>query len=94
MATLVGSGMRQIVVAATVNPDSIGANTTGETSVSITGAVPGQVFLVQPPATLDAGIICASVANCSTAGTVTLRLANVTGGPINVASSAFVFIAI
>lgn len=94
MAILVGSGMRQIVVAVTVNPNSIGANTTGETSVSVTGAVPGQVFLVQPPSTLDAGIICAATANCSTAGTVTLRLANVTGGPINVASSSFVFIAL
>lgn len=94
MPILVGSGMRQIVVAATVNPASIAANTTGETSVSITGAVPGQVFLVQPPSTLDAGIVCAAVANCTTAGTVTLRLANVTVGAVDVASSTFNFIAL
>ncbi len=94
MPILVGSGMRQIVYAATVNPANISANTTGETSVTITGAVPGQVFIVQPPADLDSGIICASVANCSTAGTVTLRLGNVTVGDINVASSTFNFIAL
>lgn len=94
MSILVGSGMRQIVAAVTVNPDNVVANTTGETSVTVTGAVPGQVFLVQPPSTLDSGIICAAVANCTTAGTVTLRLGNVTTGDINVASSTFNFIAL
>jgi len=94
MPILVGSGMRQIVVAATVNPASIAANTTGETNVTVTGAVPGQVFIVQPPSTLDAGIVCCSPAICTTAGTVILRLANVTVAPIDVASSTFNFIAL
>ena len=92
MPILVGSGMRQNVFAATVNPASIAANTTGETNVAITGAVPGQVFIVQPPSSLDVGIICASTAVCTTAGTVILRLGNVTVGAIDVASSTFNFI--
>lgn len=93
MPIIVGPG-RPSIYAATVNPASIAANTTGETNVTIPRSVPGMVFLVQPPSTLDAGIVCCSPAICTTAGTVILRLANVTVGAVDVASSVFNFIAI
>ena len=89
---IVGSAMRQFVYAVSVNPDQISGASTGETTVTVPKSVPGQVIIVQPPSSLDAGIICAATAVCTTAGQVILRLANVTANPINVAASTFVFV--
>lgn len=92
MAIKIGSGMRTLARTVTANPDSIGANTTGTVSLSVTGSVPGGVYLVQVPSTVDAGIIVQGLAVCNTAGTVIVRLANVTGTPIDVGSTIFTVI--
>jgi len=92
MAIQIGSGMRTLAVTVSGNPDSIGANTTGTVSLTVDGARPGGVYIIQAPSTVDAGIITQSVGVCNTAGTVIVRLANVTGTPIDVGATNFVVI--
>ncbi len=89
MAIIIGSGMRQNAVVVSGNPDNILANTTGTVSLTVNGAVPGQIFIIQAPSTVDAGILVGAVGVCNTAGTVIVRLANVTVGPINMAATDF-----
>jgi parallel beta-helix repeat protein len=72
-----------------LNFGSISANTTAELTVPITGVTTsGWSVLVSPTSALDAGIMWS--AYVSATDTVTVRLANTTGGAINPASTDFV----
>lgn len=93
MPILVGSGMRQIVYAATVNPGSITNATTLDVDVTVTGAIPGQVFLVQAPS-LEADLVLQATGHCTTAGTVVIRIGNISGAPVNPASQTINLIAL
>ena len=74
---------------ATMNFGSISANTTAELTTSITGVTTsGWSVSVSPTSALDAGIMWS--AYVSATNTVTVRLANITGGAINPASTDFV----
>jgi parallel beta-helix repeat protein len=74
---------------ATLDFGSISANTTSELTVTITGVTTsGWSVLVSPTSALDAGIMWS--AYVSAANTVTVRLANITGGAIDPASTDFV----
>lgn len=93
MPILVGSGMRQIVYAATVDPGSITNGTTLAVNVTVPQSVPGQFFLVQAPS-LEDNLILQSIAYCSTAGTVVIRIGNISGAPVNPASQTINLIAL
>ncbi|MHA2642878.1 MAG: hypothetical protein V2G41_09550 [bacterium JZ-2024 1] len=65
----------------TVNPNSIGANSTGQFTVSWTGVSVEDFPLVRMPS-LETGLVV-SHAWVSSTGTITVRLANVTAGAID-----------
>lgn len=94
MATILGSGMRQLQTTVTADPASINGNTTGTVNLTVGGSVPGMLFLIQVPSTVDAGIMVGSMGVCNTAGTVIARLANVTASPIDVGSTVFTVVAL
>ena len=80
----VGSAGPRVIYTTTVDPASIAATATGDTSITVPGAKTNMVFLVKMDS-LEAGLAIANV-KCTTAGTVVLTLANVTVGAINAAS--------
>ena len=74
--------------ACTVDLASIADNDVGEVTVTVTGAVADDIVLLIPPtAGLTAGLIVGG-AVVSAADTVKLRVANLSGGAIDEASSA------
>jgi len=94
MPIIVGSAMRQIVFEGTVSPEAVLAATAPNFSFTVPQSVPGQVFLIQLPA-LEAGLIPSGVGQCSTAGTVLCRVANVTAATITpAAAQAFTCVAV
>jgi len=73
----------------TLDFGSISANTTAELTASITGVTTsGWSVSVSPTSALDAGIMWSAYVSAS--NTVTVRLANVTGGAINPSATDFV----
>jgi hypothetical protein len=93
MPIIVGSGMRPIITAVTANPGSITNATTLALDLTVAGAVPGMVFIIQAPS-LEADLICQGVGHCATAGTVVARIGNISGAPINPAEQVFNVIAL
>jgi hypothetical protein len=80
------------IVSLTGNPNDLPANSTA-TSTFTTGntALPSDFILCSAPS-LEAGLLVAD-AYCTTKGQIIMKLANVTGSPINAASQTFMFIA-
>lgn len=76
--------------AVTVDPASIAAGAIAEETVTVSGAVAGDLVLVSPPTTLNAGIGVVG-AYVSAADTVKLRLLNSTGGAVDIASASWIF---
>ena len=72
-----------------VNFDNILANTTGEATATVTGAVVGDEVNVNPTSSLESGLVLGT-SYVSAANTITIRLGNVTVGAINPASQDFV----
>jgi formyltetrahydrofolate synthetase len=75
------------VYAVTNDPASIAAGATANISLSCKGAKKDSFFLASS-ATLEAGLLIGQ-AYCTTADSVTVRVANVTSGAINPASAVF-----
>jgi len=71
-------------VTETIDPESIGANGTATTTVTITGAAMGDIVIVAPGVDLQGMVHSAYV---SDADTVTIVLFNPTAGAIDLASS-------
>ena len=65
-----------------VNPAEIAAQTQAETEITIAGAATGDIVIMNPPASLEAGLIF-SHARVSAANTVQVGLANITGTPVD-----------
>lgn len=78
------------VTAGTVslNPTSIAAGATGDTTFPLTGAAAGDRIIMDLPASLEAGLIYGG-AFVSAADTVTVRLGNLTGSPIDGAAKTW-----
>jgi hypothetical protein len=85
----IGSG-KPLILDVTVDPANILANTTLALSLTVPGAIPGQVFLVKADS-LEANLAIGG-AYCATAGTVVVRIVNPTVGAINPASQIFTVI--
>lgn len=66
---------------------SINAGATSELTITVTGAAVGDTVQLAPPATLEAGLIATGFV--SAANTVTVRLANITGSPIDPGSATW-----
>lgn len=71
----------------TVDPASIGSAAVGETSVSISDAAVGDTVIMNAPAAVAAG--CVWSAFVSASGTVKLRIANLSGGSLDLASGSW-----
>jgi hypothetical protein len=72
-----------------INPANLVANTQAETTVSIAGAVPagyvaaaGDLVFVQPPSTLEAGLVAVS-ARITANNTLGVTIRNTTAGAID-----------
>lgn len=76
-----------------VNPASIAANTTGDTSVTIASAKAGDIIVWTPPSDLEAGLVVGG-SWCASDGTVVLRLGNVTVGAIDGAAKTWSYLII
>ena len=80
----------QINVKVTQDPASVTAATVSAESFTVPGSQPGMWFLVSAPA-LEANLALGG-AECTTAGTVVVRIANPTAGNIDPASQDFYFL--
>ena len=81
--------MLGIVGETTVNVGSISAGAIDTFTMTATGALPdeGHTVILSPPSTIESGLVwCGFV---SAADTVTVRVHNTTGSPINPASGAW-----
>ena len=76
---------------ATLDPASILATTKGSVTFTLMGAQVGDVIIMQPPATLEAGLLHIGAAVTS-ANTVSVYLFNDTGSPVDGASLAWVYL--
>jgi hypothetical protein len=72
---------------ATLDFGSINAGATAELTITVTGAATGDTVQLAPPAALEAGLVATGFV--SAANTVTVRLANITGSPIDPASATW-----
>jgi len=81
------TGKRTAFVDVTLNFPSIAANTSAELTATIPGAKLGAFAFVGVPTTFDDGLV--AMAYVSAAETVTVRVANVTVGAIDLAASTF-----
>lgn len=72
---------------ATLDFGSISGGATAELTVSISGASVGDVVVVGPPSVIETGLVwCCYV---SSLNTVTIRLHNSTGSPVDPASASW-----
>lgn len=78
------------IYSVSVNPASLAATTSAETSVSVPCNF-NDVVLVQVPASLEVGLAFSGV-RVSAANTIALRLTNVTSGAIDGAARTWTFI--
>ena len=78
----------------TFNPASISAATSPEVSITLATAKAGDIFLLWPPSSLNAGLIVQGVAECRVDGTIVSRIANVTAGALDPASGTWGYIQI
>jgi hypothetical protein len=89
-----GTKLTQVAVGSVdVNPASLAAQTSAETDVTITGVVVGDIVLMNPPESLEAGL-CFSGARVSDDDTVSVRLSNVTGGAVDGASRTWGYLVV
>jgi len=65
-----------------VDPAEIAGTTQAETEITIAGAATGDIVIMNPPASLEAGLVY-SHARVSATNTVQVGLANITGTPVN-----------
>ena len=72
---------------ATLNYASIASNATATLTITVTGAVVGDMVIITPPSTLEDGLIyCGGV---TVADTVCIRVHNTSGGAIDPASATW-----
>lgn len=76
-----------------VDPGNIAATTKGSVNVTISGITTNDRILLQPPSTLNAGLLYVG-ADVTAANTVTIYLYNKTGGDINDTSSTWKYTSI
>ena len=78
----------------TIDPASLGPSVVGEETVTLTGAVVGDVVMLRPPtAGVDASIIIAD-ARVTAVNEIKFRMFNPTVGSINVASGTWLYMLI
>lgn len=65
-----------------IDPASLGAATSAETAVTISGAATGDIVVMNVPPALEVGLVF-SGARVSAANTVQVRLSNITAGAID-----------
>lgn len=73
-----------------VDPASLLAATTNDTSVTITGAALGDVIVMNPPDALESGLVFGG-ARVTAANTVKVRVGNVTAGAIDAAAASWTY---
>lgn len=82
---MIGNGSTEIIkhlsATTTVNAGSMGANSTADFFTAVSGVNVGDTIVASPAGAIAAGIVWQAF--CSTNGTVTLRLANVTTGAVD-----------
>jgi len=81
---------KAITVDVTVDVASIPAATAPDTAVTVPGALVGDTIVVQPLGTWPVGLV-GPTGRCLVAGTVQMRVGNVTVGAIDPASQAYRF---
>lgn len=75
----------------TLDPASVGSTTVADQAITITGAAVNDTVIVNPPTTaLTAGLLVLQ-SHVSVANTVTVRLYNTTGAPIDLASGSWTY---
>ena len=86
------SSVAQLVSGAiSVDLGSIAAAAVEEVSVTVPGSTPDMHFIVTAPS-LDTGLVIGGGPICTTAGTVKVRVGNLTAAPIDAAAQNFYFL--
>lgn len=78
----------------TVTPAAIGAGTSGDTAVTIANARTTDTIEMTPPATALAAGLIKGQTWCSAAGTVQVRIGNITAGSLTPASGTWSYVII
>lgn len=86
-----GSIKKMVPGTQAIDPASIAAASTGDTTFALVGAALGDLILMSPPVSLEAGLVFGG-AWVSAADTVTVRLGNVTAGAIDGASRTWSYV--
>jgi hypothetical protein len=73
------------------NPASVAAATVAAQNVTVPGVLPGDIVVVVPPSTLNAGLGIAG-ALVTAADTVSVRFVNATAGALDPAAADYVFL--
>jgi hypothetical protein len=76
-----------------IDPPNIGANTRASVSVTIENVAPGDFVIMNPPSALNAGLAYAG-SIVAAADTVTVFIANITGGGINDGANVWEYMAV
>jgi hypothetical protein len=76
-----------------IDPPNITANTRASVSVTIENVAPGDFVIMNPPSGLNAGLAYAG-AIVAAADTVTVFIANITGGGINDGANVWEYMAV
>lgn len=85
-----GNVDRMGIVAITINPGAVSANTTSQQSFTVPGLRVGDYVVTAPPS-YTAGFIVAT-SRVTTDDTLTIEFANITGSSIDVSSRVYTFI--
>jgi hypothetical protein len=88
-----GNIFAMCAVSVTIDVTSVSASTTAEQSVTVPGVLLGDIVVVVPPSTLNAGLGIAG-ARATATDTVAIRFVNATAGALDPASAVFTLLVI
>jgi hypothetical protein len=86
-----GNIFAMCAVSVNFNPASVAAETVAAQSITVPGVLLGDIVVVVPPSTLNAGLGIAG-ALVTAADTVSVRFVNATAGAIDPAAADYVFL--
>jgi hypothetical protein len=81
------------IMTASINPAELAANSSAETDVTLAGVGANDIVIAQVPASLEVGLAFSGI-RVKAAGTVALRLSNVTGSAVDGAARTWTFLVI
>jgi hypothetical protein len=77
-----------------IDPASVAAGRSNRQDVTVSGVQPGMILAIRPVAALTAGLEVLGLADCFTAGTLTVTFVNTSAAPIDNAAADFMVVSL